>query len=91
MGHTFNPSILETGRCSGGKGRRISEFKASIIYRESSRTAKLGTEGVEKQKVGDNVIRQGAHVPAPASSRTQQLRACGSGFRVKNRRDYWGN
>jgi hypothetical protein len=24
----------------GGRGRRISEFKASVVYRESSRTAR---------------------------------------------------
>ena len=51
----------------------------------------LGSEGVGKQKAGDNVIEQGGHVPAPASSRTWQLQPCGSGFRVKNRRDYWDN
>ena len=33
MVHTFNPSIL------GGRGREISEFKASLVYRGSSRTA----------------------------------------------------
>jgi hypothetical protein len=51
----------------------------------------LGTEAVEKQKAGNNVIEQGSHVPGPASSRTWQLWPCGSGFRVKNRRDYWDN
>ena len=33
----------------------------------------LGSEGVGKQKTGDNVIEQGGHVPVPASSRAQQL------------------
>jgi hypothetical protein len=32
--HTFNPSTL------GGRGRRISEFKASLVYRVSSRIAR---------------------------------------------------
>jgi hypothetical protein len=51
----------------------------------------LGSEGVGKQKACDIVIEQGTHVPAPASSRTQQLWKCGSGFRVQNRRNYWDN
>lgn len=34
---------------------------------------------------------RGGHVPAPASSTTQQFCPCGSGFRVKNRRDDWDN
>jgi hypothetical protein len=35
VAHVFNPSTWE-----GGKGRRISEFKASLVYRVSSRTAR---------------------------------------------------
>jgi hypothetical protein len=35
MAHAFNPSTWE-----GGKGRQISEFKASLFYRVSSRTAR---------------------------------------------------
>jgi hypothetical protein len=34
--HTFNPQ--HSG--GGGRGRQISEFKASLVYRVSSRTAK---------------------------------------------------
>jgi hypothetical protein len=49
----------------------------------------FSNEGVGKQNVGDSIIEQEGHVPAPASSRPQQLQPCGSGFRVKNRRDYW--
>jgi hypothetical protein len=33
VAHAFNPS-------TGGRGRRISEFKASLVCRVSSRTAK---------------------------------------------------
>jgi hypothetical protein len=33
--HAFNPSTPE-----GGRGRWISEFKASLVYRVSSRTAR---------------------------------------------------
>ena len=52
----------------------------------------LGGEGVEKQKTSENVIEQGGHLPAPASSRPRQLWPCGSDFRVKSRRlDYWDN
>jgi hypothetical protein len=34
VAHAFNPSN------SGGRGRLISEFEASLVYRESSRTAR---------------------------------------------------
>ena len=34
VAHTFNPSTL------GGRGRRISEFEVSLVYRVSSRTAR---------------------------------------------------
>jgi hypothetical protein len=34
VAHAFNPQYL------GGKGRRISEFKDSLVYRVSSRTAR---------------------------------------------------
>jgi hypothetical protein len=34
--HTFNPSTWE-----GGRGRQISEFEASLVYRVSSRTARV--------------------------------------------------
>jgi hypothetical protein len=34
VAHTFDPSTW------GGRGRQISEFKASLVYRMSSRTAR---------------------------------------------------
>jgi hypothetical protein len=34
VAHAFNPSIL------GGRRRQISEFKASLVYKVSSRTAR---------------------------------------------------
>jgi hypothetical protein len=34
MVHTFNPKHL------GGRGRQISEFQASLVYRVNSRTAR---------------------------------------------------
>jgi hypothetical protein len=44
--HTFNPST------QGGRGRRISEFKASLIYKVSSRTARATERNsvLKKQK-----------------------------------------
>ena len=38
MAHTFNPSILEA------KTGKISEFKASLLYKVSSRTARTVTQ-----------------------------------------------
>ena len=35
VAHAFNPSTWE-----GGRGRRISEFEASLVYRVSSRIAR---------------------------------------------------
>jgi hypothetical protein len=35
VAHAFNPS-----QHLGGRGRRISEFEASLVYRVSSRTAR---------------------------------------------------
>ena len=46
----------------------------------------LGSEEVGKYKASENMIEQGDYVPAPATSRTQQLQPCGSGFRVQNKR-----
>jgi hypothetical protein len=36
VAHAFNPSTLE----AEGRGRQISEFEASLVYRVSSRTAR---------------------------------------------------
>jgi hypothetical protein len=44
----------------------------------------LSSEGVGKQKAGDNVIEQWGH--DSASSRTHQLQPCGSVFRLKGLR-----
>lgn len=44
------------------------------------RQPNLSTEGVGKQGIGDNVIKQGGHIPVPASSRTQELWPCDSGL-----------
>jgi hypothetical protein len=78
MIHAFNLCIEETEPCRSLGSR--------LIYIASSRTAKL-SEGVTKQKAGDNVIEQGCHVPALASSRTWQFQPCGFGFRARKRGD----
>jgi hypothetical protein len=44
--HIFNPSTGE-----GGRGRQISEFKASPVHKASSRTARAAEKlCIEKQK-----------------------------------------
>ena len=43
----------------------------------------LDSEGVGKQKAGDNIVKQGDHVPAPANSNTCQPWPCGSTFRIE--------
>jgi hypothetical protein len=42
--HTFNPTTL------GGGSRQISEFEASLVYRVSSRIARLRNSVSEKKK-----------------------------------------
>jgi hypothetical protein len=44
----------------GGRGRRISEFKAHLVYRVSSRTAKdTQRNPVSKNKTTKNTIDKG--------------------------------
>jgi hypothetical protein len=45
VAHTFNPSTWEAER-----GRRISEFKASLVYRVSSRTARATQRNKQTNK-----------------------------------------
>jgi hypothetical protein len=56
VAHAFNPSNL------GGRGKQISEFEASLVYRVSSRTARatqrnpvsgVGVGGKGKKFEGD--------------------------------------
>ena len=51
----------------------------------------LGSEGGGKQKASDDEIEQGDHAPSPSCNRSRQLLSLRPGFRVRNRRDYWGN
>ena len=49
--HACNPSTL------GGRGRRISEFEASLVYRVSSRTARaIQRNPVSKNKTNKIII-----------------------------------
>jgi hypothetical protein len=48
VAHAFNPQH------SGGKGRWISEFEASLVYRVSSRTAK----DTQRNPVSKNKTKQ---------------------------------
>jgi hypothetical protein len=48
--HTFNPST----RGGGGRGRWVSEFKASLVYRVSSRTARA----IQRNPVSKNKNKQ---------------------------------
>jgi hypothetical protein len=53
VAHAFNPSTL------GGRGRRISEFKASLVYKVSSRTARaILRNPVLKNKTKQNKTKQ---------------------------------
>jgi hypothetical protein len=52
VAHAFNPS-------TGGRGRRISEFKASLVYKVSSRTARtIQRNPVSKNKTKQNKTKQ---------------------------------
>jgi hypothetical protein len=47
----------------GGRGRRISEFQASLVYRVSSRTARAEKPCLEKQnKTKQNKIKQNKRI-----------------------------
>jgi hypothetical protein len=48
VAQAFNPNL-------GGRGRRISEFKASLVYKVSSRTARATEKPcLEKKKENNN-------------------------------------
>ena len=63
------------GAILGDKAKKISEFKASL-GQSKLLVMKSLSPGVVVYTFNpsiDNVIEQGGHVPAPASSRTQQF------------------
>jgi hypothetical protein len=52
VAHTFNPSTL------GGRGRRISEFEASLVYKVSSRTARAIQRNPVSKKTKQNKTKK---------------------------------
>ena len=72
--HNVDPNIPDTEPCGSLSQGQSTE---QVLGQPS-----LSSDGVGKEKAGDNVIEQGSHVPTPASSSTQQLQPCSSGFRV---------
>jgi hypothetical protein len=48
VAHAFNPSTWE------GRGRRISEFEISLVYRVSSRTARAIQRNPVSEKKNNN-------------------------------------
>jgi hypothetical protein len=61
VAHTFNPSTWE----ARGRGRRISEFKASLVYKVSSRTTRATQRNpVSKKKKNEKKKKKvGHHLP----------------------------
>ena len=56
--HTCNPSTL------GGRGRQISVFEASLVYRVSSRTARP----IQRNPVSKKETKQNKNKNSPQSS-----------------------
>jgi hypothetical protein len=59
VAHTFNPSTRE-----GGRGRQISEFQASLVYKVSSRTAR----GIQR-----NPVSKKPNQTKPKQNKNKQL------------------
>jgi hypothetical protein len=55
VAHTFNPS---TGWGGGGRGRWISEFKATLAYKVNSRTAKATQRNPVSKNQNQNKTKQ---------------------------------
>jgi hypothetical protein len=58
VAHTFNPSNL------GGRGRQISEFKASLVYRVSSKISKT----IQRNPVSKQTNKQTRKCPMVCAS-----------------------
>jgi hypothetical protein len=56
----------------GGRGRRISEFEASLVYRESSRTARA----TQRNHVLKNKTKQNKKPKNPKNKQEQQKEMC---------------
>jgi hypothetical protein len=68
VAHTFNPST------PGGRGRRISKFEASLVYKVSSRTARaIQRNPVSKKKKKKRKEANTPLFPAPGRQRQEDL------------------
>jgi hypothetical protein len=60
----------------GGKGRRISEFEASLVYRVSSRTARTTQRNPvlknQKNKTKQNKTKQKKPTPPPQKKKERK-------------------
>ena len=77
MGHTFKQNTGKT------EADEVLNLRPAWSTEQVSGQPSLGSE---RQKAGEDVIKQGDHVPAAASGRTWQLWPCGAVFRDKDRR-----
>jgi hypothetical protein len=67
----------------GGRGRRISEFEASLVYRVSSRTTRaIQRNPVSKKQKQKNKTKLYAHWKCPLKSKTQQRNFSGNRIRI---------
>lgn len=79
VAHAFNPSL--------GRQRQADLCEASLVYRASSKTAKLRQRRKSlKTESCQRCNWTRGHVPAPANSRPRQLQPCVPSFRVKDGR-----
>ncbi|EGV97629.1 hypothetical protein I79_014964 [Cricetulus griseus] len=77
MIHTFNPSTPH----SGGRGRRIFEFRTSLVYRANSRRAKDTQKNPVLKQTNNNNNNKGMGVVEHAfSPSTREVEAGRSEF-----------
>jgi hypothetical protein len=73
----------EWSQHSGGRGRRISEFEASLVYKVSSRTARATEKPCLKKKTKEKKKKKSSLTPerkAPLISTPMVM--CHTGFKV---------
>jgi hypothetical protein len=59
----------------GGRGRQISEFEASLVYRLGSRTAKATQRNsVSKNQKNQNKTKNYLETPSPPKKKTHQTK-----------------
>jgi hypothetical protein len=62
VAHTCNPSM-------GGRGRRISEFKASLVYRVSSRTTRATQKNPDSKNQNQNKTKKQKNKPTKQTNK----------------------